>query len=185
MSAEFELFFVITGGPGSGKTTLVAALKAAGLQGPEEVGRQVIKDQAAIGGRALPGIDPALFAELMLPHEIQNYHVALEVPGAVYFDRGMPDVLGYLRLVGLPVPAHVRNAAHVFRYNRRVFIAPSWPEIYETDGSASRPCRRRSAPTARWSRPTRNADTISARSRGRQSHRACSSFSKARNAWRD
>jgi predicted ATPase len=51
----------------------------------------------------------------------------------VIFDRGVPDVLGYLRLSGLPVPAHVDRAAHAFRYHPRVFIAPPWPEIFKPD----------------------------------------------------
>ena len=45
--------------------------------------------------------------------------------------------MGYLRLLGLPVPAHIRRAAKAFRYNRRVFIAPPWAEIFRGD----RKCR--------------------------------------------
>ena len=46
------------------------------------------------------------------------------------FDRGVPDVSGYLHLCGLPVPAHVARAADLFRYQRRVFIASPWREIF-------------------------------------------------------
>jgi predicted ATPase len=42
-------------------------------------------------------------------------------------------VLGYLRLSNLPVPLHVERAAQMFRYHRRVFIAPPWPEIFAQD----------------------------------------------------
>jgi predicted ATPase len=31
------------------------------------------------------------------------------------------------------VPAHVQNASETFRYNRRVFIAPPWEEIFQQD----------------------------------------------------
>ncbi|QCI65440.1 AAA family ATPase [Phreatobacter stygius] len=126
--------FVVTGGPGSGKTTLIDALKTAGLATSEEVGRRIIRDQQAIGGRALPWLDRALFAEMMLAFEMGNYHAAAGQPGAVLFDRGVPDVLGYLNLIGLPIPHHMDVAARTLRYNRRVFIAPPWPEIYRTDG---------------------------------------------------
>jgi predicted ATPase len=51
----------------------------------------------------------------------------------VVFDRGVPDVLGYLRLSELPVPSHVDRATQVFRYHRRVFVAPPWPEIFASD----------------------------------------------------
>jgi len=45
----------------------------------------------------------------------------------------VPDVAGYLRLNGLPIPAHVDKAARMFRYHRRVFIAPPWPAIFTSD----------------------------------------------------
>lgn len=45
--------------------------------------------------------------------------------------------MGYLRLAGLSIPAHVFAAAESFRYHRQVFIAPSWPEIFSQDNERS------------------------------------------------
>lgn len=87
----------------------------------------------AIGGPALPWQDRALFAELMLSWELRSWHAAHAEPGLVFFDRGVPDTIGYLRLCGLPVPDHVTSAARKFRYARRVFVAPPWPEIFTQD----------------------------------------------------
>ena len=56
-----------------------------------------------------------------------------EVDRPVFFDRGVVDVVGYLRLVGLSTPKHVQDAAEVFRYNRIAFVAPPWKEIYQRD----------------------------------------------------
>lgn len=64
---------------------------------------------------------------------MRSYHIAEQSIGTVVFDRGVVDVIGYLRLVGLSVPKHMENAATRFRYNRRVFIAPPWEEIYRQD----------------------------------------------------
>jgi predicted ATPase len=128
-----EAFFVITGGPGSGKTTLIDALEQAGFARTIEAGRGVIRDQMAIDGPALPWGDPAAFAELMLAWEMRSYRMAERQVGPVFFDRGVPDVIGYLRLMGLPVPAHIGRAAEVFRYHRCVFIAPPWREIFTQD----------------------------------------------------
>jgi len=128
-----ERFLVLTGGPGSGKSALIEALQRYGYGGSVEAGRGIIQDQMAIGGRALPWVDPALFAELMLAWEIRSYRLAQQEGGLVFFDRGVPDVVGYLRLIGLPVPAHMQKAAGSFRYNRRVFMAPPWPEIFRQD----------------------------------------------------
>jgi predicted ATPase len=87
----------------------------------------------AIGGSALPWGDRFAFAELMLAWEMRSYHIAEDQPGHVFFDRGVPDVVGYLRLSGLPVPRYTEAAAKRFRYNRRVFIAPPWLEIFGQD----------------------------------------------------
>ena len=134
MNDDTDRFFVITGGPGSGKSTLVAALQAAGFAGSVEAGRAIIQAQRAIDGPALPWRSPALFAELMLSWEMRSYHAAQHQAGPVFFDRGIPDAMGYLRLLGLPVPGHMEKAAEIFRYNRRVFIAPPWPDIFRQDG---------------------------------------------------
>jgi predicted ATPase len=74
-----------------------------------------------------------LFAEMMLSWEIRSYHIAQRAAGPVFFDRGVPDVLGYLRLSGIPAPEHMERAAAMFRYNRRVFISPPWEEIFQQD----------------------------------------------------
>jgi predicted ATPase len=125
--------FVITGGPGSGKTTLIDALEKAGFACSHEAGRAIIQDQQAIDGPGLPWRNAALFAELMLAWEMRSFDMARELRGPVFCDRGVPDVLGYLRLTDLPVPAHVERAAADLRYNPRVFIAPPWRQIFETD----------------------------------------------------
>ena len=51
----------------------------------------------------------------------------------VFFDRGVPDIAGYLSLCGLPVSQAVERAARECRYRRSVFIAPPWPEIFVGD----------------------------------------------------
>lgn len=124
---------VVTGGPGSGKTSLIEALAAAGHATSPEAGRAVIRRQQAIDGQALPWRDRALFAELMLDRELEAHARAEDATGPVFFDRGVPDVVGYLALCGLPVPPHVERAAREVRYDRRVFIAPVWPEIFAQD----------------------------------------------------
>lgn len=133
MAEDAARLFVITGGPGSGKSTLIDALAQAGYTRSIEAGRAIIRDQVAIGGRALPWLDPACFAELMLSWDMRSYHMAHAQRGPAFFDRGIPDVVGYLRLSGLPVPQHVKKAAELFRYSRRVFIAPPWRDIFRAD----------------------------------------------------
>ena len=131
--AEYDRLIVITGGPGSGKSTLVEALAGEGIGAMPEAGRAIIQDQLAIGGKALPWADRSVFAELMLSWEMRSYREAQRRTGRVVFDRGVPDVIGYLRLCGLPVPPYMEKAAEMYRYNRRVLIAPPWAEIFAQD----------------------------------------------------
>lgn len=132
-SPPSDRLHVITGGPGSGKTTLIDALAATGIATSPEVGRAVIREQVARGGTALPWGDERAFAELMLPREIAARAAALARGDPVVLDRGVPDVIGFLRVTGLPVPPLAHAAAWEHRYNPRVFLAPFWAEIYAHD----------------------------------------------------
>ena len=128
-----DRFCIITGGPGSGKTSLIDALRSRGFHCSIEAGRGIIQDQTKIDGRALSWRDPLLFAELMLSWEMRSYRLAELSAGPAFFDRGVPDVAGYLRLMSIPVPEHLHHAIKEFSYNRTVFVAPPWPEIFQQD----------------------------------------------------
>lgn len=128
-----EHIFVVTGGPGSGKSSLIAELTRQGMAYMPEAGRAIIQDQVSIEGQALPWADREAFAQLMLSWELRSHREARTMRGPVIVDRGIPDVIGYLTLCGLPIPAHVHRAAQRYRYNRQVFIAPHWPDIFTRD----------------------------------------------------
>src|SRR3954465_8016880 len=93
---DTNTLFIVTGGPGSGKSTLIEALAAEGLHAMPEAGRAIIQEQVASGGNALPWSDRLAFAERMFAWEIRSWHAAHALAGPVLFDRGIPDVVGYL-----------------------------------------------------------------------------------------
>lgn len=137
--AATDRLHIITGGPGSGKSTLVAALAAAGVATSAEVGRQVVREQLARGGTALPWGDELAFADAMWPREVAAHAAALATGRTVVLDRGAPDVVGFLRVSGLPVSVAIDAAARATRYNPRVFLAPFWAEIYQHDPERRQP----------------------------------------------
>jgi predicted ATPase len=131
--AERWNFHVITGGPGSGKTSIVEALAVNGYCTVAESGRAILRQQAVIGGTATHVADAVAFRDLMLQRGIDDYERMSGESGPVFFDRGVAELVGYCRLIGVPVAEHVRRAAAVYRYNPTVFVAPPWPEIYAND----------------------------------------------------
>ncbi|WP_116130756.1 AAA family ATPase [Tropicimonas sp. IMCC34043] len=126
-------FFVVTGGPGAGKTSLITELARRGFHTIPESGRAIIREEMLTGGSALPWADRLAYAERMLERDLRAYGAAERLTGPVIFDRGIPDIMGYLTLCGLPVPPHIAAAAKAARYNSRVLLAPYWDEIFTQD----------------------------------------------------
>ena len=50
----------------------------------------------------------------------------------LFFDRGIPDTIGYAHHFGFEYPTG-HMAATMYRYTELVFFAPAWPDIYVTD----------------------------------------------------
>ncbi|TWF40742.1 putative ATPase [Chitinophaga polysaccharea] len=126
-------FFVLTGGPGMGKTSVIAALQEQGYLTVSESGREIIRQQVATGGTALPWQDQQAFARLMFDQAIEDFEQLSAQTTPVFFDRGIADTIGYLELCGLPVPDFMRQAARRYRCNNRIFITPPWKQIYTGD----------------------------------------------------
>ena len=125
--------YVISGGPGSGKTTLLKALRRAGFASTDEVSRHLIQEQVALGSGVVPWQDLAGFAELALARMVAQHHQAAPRRGVTFFDRGIPDILAYLAVAGLPVPPAYHAIAIAHPYKNPIFLAPPWPEIYVND----------------------------------------------------
>ena len=128
-------FYVITGGPGVGKTSLINELQQRGYRCIPEVARVIIKEQMEQGGIALPWKDTEHYSRLMLERSVDSF-ISLsqnDGGGICFFDRGIPDTYGYNRLINLPIGKELQYAAEEYRYNPLVFILPPWEEIYTTD----------------------------------------------------
>ena len=133
MKAVHANFFVLTGGPGAGKTSLIEALTRRGYPHVEEAGRRIIREQRQSGGNATHDGDRIAYRELMFDHAIESYRRMTTETRIVFFDRGLPDLSGYSRLIGANVPAHIERAIALHRYNSLVFVAPPWEDIYTAD----------------------------------------------------
>ena len=94
MGNHGERFFIVTGGPGSGKTSLISEIEKRGYVCSIEAGRGIIQDQVAIGGRALPWDDRRLFAELVLAWEMRSYRAAELTEGRSFSTAASPMLWG-------------------------------------------------------------------------------------------
>jgi predicted ATPase len=126
--------YIITGGPSTGKTTLIEALRLQGYNCVDESARAVINQQIELNTGLVPWIDNARFSELVLDSVIANYK-ATASSETVFFDRGVADVMAYLILDGIEVPQRFWDATRNYRFNTTVFMLPQWEEIYANDSA--------------------------------------------------
>lgn len=124
---------VITGASGAGKSTLVAALGGLGHSTVEEAALAILREQQACKGDVLPWLDRAAFFEEVFLRNISCHQAALRQQAPVFFDRGIPECLAWLRLSGLAVEARHRAAVRKYRYAPTVFVAQPWAAIYVQD----------------------------------------------------
>jgi predicted ATPase len=133
-----DRFFLLTGAFGSGKFTLLQHLQLRGIGVVVEPARPILAEQRSVQGNGLPERDPRLFVELMFSRMLDTYQQSDPLLGPILFDRGIPDILAYAALFGFGLPPD-ENAAHLYRYNPDVFIAPAWEQIYCTDDERTAP----------------------------------------------
>lgn len=125
--------FIITGGPGTGKSTLLSCLQAQGFSVFEEVSRRLIQAQRQLAVPALPWNNLPRFAELCLEQMLQQ-HAEASTTQVNFYDRAIPDIIAYLKNGQEHIPAHYSAILKEKKYENYLFFAPPWPQIYINDG---------------------------------------------------
>lgn len=124
---------VITGGPGSGKTSLINFLEGLGHTCMQEVSREVILNAQEEGIDQLFLHDPILFSELLLKGRLEQFRDANSLETEIlFYDRGLPDVPAYLHYQGTNYPSFFDETCKDHRYDA-VFLLPPWEAIYTQD----------------------------------------------------
>ena len=121
---------VIAGGPGSGKSTLLRALAESGEICYEESSRVLIREQLAKSGQLLPWADLWSFAQ-ECSARMQAQLKDSTQHRLSFFDRGLPDLVGYLNHGGRGAPDSWRDVSR--SYAATVFFAPPWRDIFVND----------------------------------------------------
>jgi predicted ATPase len=132
MQTTNKNLIALSGAPGAGKTTLLNVLQSRGYACVPEVARHIIQQQMQSGGSALPWQDTTAYIRLMLEDSISSFLQHQHAQHPTFFDRGLPDTLGYAQIIQLPDQRAIEQACKLHRY-AKVFLAPPWRAIYTTD----------------------------------------------------
>lgn len=124
---------VITGGPGTGKSTVIDELQKMGFTCMPEISRTITKKAKESGIDQLFLTEPLLFSKMLLEGRIKQYdEAALQKSPTVFFDRGIPDIHAYMDYLGTSYPNEYIATSNDRRYSK-VFMMPPWKDIYKAD----------------------------------------------------
>ncbi|EGV43856.1 ATPase [Bizionia argentinensis JUB59] len=124
---------VITGGPGTGKTSIINELKKRGYVCLDEISRQITQKARQDGIDQLFLTQPLLFSELLLQGREKQYNQAnTQQETFVFLDRGIPDVLAYMDFIGDAIPENFERSCKKHSYDL-AFILKPWQDIFVSD----------------------------------------------------
>lgn len=124
---------VITGGPGTGKSSIILELEKRGFTCLHEISRQVTLEAQKEGIDQLFLEKPILFSEKLLEGRLDQHNIAnTSEDEIVFLDRGIHDVVAYLDYFSTPYQEPFISTCKKNTYDK-VFILPPWEAIYKSD----------------------------------------------------
>ena len=120
--------YIITGAPGTGKTTLINLLKKT-IPCMDEVSRKVIIEEQKNNKNGVPWGNINRFTELVF----KQTNKELSNKETLICDRSLLDLEAYLTVANKSIPTYLRNFSYREKYHKTVFFAPTWFNIYCKD----------------------------------------------------
>tara|TARA_B100001093_G_C26635848_1_gene930886 strand:+ start:33 stop:563 length:531 start_codon:yes stop_codon:yes gene_type:complete len=122
---------VISGAPGTGKTSIINKLLHDKEICHKEISREIISGQLACNGDITPWQNLNKFSELVIQKRIKQFN-STNTP-IEFFDRSIIDSIAYVLKENLMIKKEWIELAKKNRYYKKVFIAPPWKKIYKKD----------------------------------------------------
>ena len=131
---------VITGGPGTGKTSVIRLLEEKGYFCFHEVIRDLTLEAKRNGNpttfesNPLTFVDdPFRFNQYLLNSRMEHFKAGEDLShNVIFYDRGMPDVLAYMKYFDQDYPEEFITHCQRYKYDG-VIVLPPWEEIYTRD----------------------------------------------------
>ena len=137
-------WMVVTGAPGSGKTTLVAELESSGWRVIHDPARQVLEEHAR--PTSPTGREEYARIQQEILRRMCDTADHLDPQETLFFDYALPDNLAFLSVAGLPwTEEHIRAACR-YKY-RHVFVLENPSTVGEVERDL---VRTESAEERRW-----------------------------------
>jgi len=126
------MVYVITGGPGFGKTTVLNYLEEKGFPVCAESAREILasmsRDNKIAGKMEFFGD----FEKIIALKRINFLH-STGANSIAFSDRGLPDQVAYSWYKNKIPSGFIEEKVVAERYAKYVFVAPPWKEIYVQD----------------------------------------------------
>jgi predicted ATPase len=126
------MVYIITGGPGFGKSILIEKLHELGYPVGGEIARQFITQQVAERGDLLPWKNAAGFEKYVIEKRVE-FIKSVYIHSIAFSDRGLPDQVAFSWYKGKEISPQLNEALRENRYAKKVFLTPPWPQIFQND----------------------------------------------------
>ena len=124
---------VITGGPGTGKTSIIESLEIMNFNVFSESSREVTKKYKNNNFEQYFLSNPLDFSNILMGERKKQFEKGSKSKNHYFFyDRGIPDILAYLNFKKIEYKSSMMKDILKFNYDA-IFIAEPWEAIYKND----------------------------------------------------